>query len=277
MIRRDCPSCHRARRTSDTYPTLISNKEARWLNGNPFLVSAASGSDAGIQHARPLRTAFRCGPSSLSRHAGQLFHVEPAEGFCEAASTLPFRRWLASNAQRRNFDTTEISHMRNRHLHWARARAVYGRDRPRPASALSPGNKGDVVVSIWASYRTAQGARKPLPNHEFLESGAFVRWRRCLELLQASHRPYRCLLWHHGEHLAAPGISLPCRTDLAQVVGTTDARKSAHLGHLQRVPRPPPPASSQDHPPLHLTETNLSREEPNASIAHVRDCGGRGW
>ena len=139
MIRRECPSCHRARRTSDTYPTLISNKEARWLNGKPFLVSAASGSDAGIQHARPSRTAFRCGPSSLSRHAGQLFHVEPAEGFCEAASTLPFRRWLASNAQRRNFDTTEISHMRNRHLHWARARAVYGRDRPRPASALSPG------------------------------------------------------------------------------------------------------------------------------------------
>ena len=29
-----------------------------------------------------------------------------------------------------------------------------------------------------------------LPNHEFLESGAFVRWRRCLEFLQASHRPY---------------------------------------------------------------------------------------
>src|SRR5262249_29860969 len=43
--------------------------------------------------------------------------------------------------------------------------------------------------------------------------------------------------------------------------------RSAPAIHCQR------PGSSTAIP----DRTNLSREEPNASIAHVRVCGGRGW
>ena len=62
------------------------------------------------------------------------------------------------------------------------------------------------------------------------------------------------LLRHHGEHSAATGVSPPSRTDLAQVVGTSNTRKVVPMGQLQRVPHPSPAASGQDHSPLHLME-----------------------
>jgi hypothetical protein len=63
-----------------------------------------------------------------------------------------------------------------------------------------------------------------------------------------------CLLWHHGKHSAAAGVSLPSREDMAQMAGTSNAREAAHMGRIQCVPRPPSAALGQDHPPPHQLE-----------------------
>src|ERR1700681_4400573 len=53
---------------------------------------------------------------------------------------------------------------------------------------------------------------------------------RTARLVVCGTRRSLCLLWHHGEHLAATAVSLPSHEDMAQVVGTSNARKEAPMG-----------------------------------------------
>jgi retron-type reverse transcriptase len=53
---------------------------------------------------------------------------------------------------------------------------------------------------------------------------------RTARLAVCGTRRSLCLLWHHGEHLAATAVSLPSHEDMAQVVGTSNARKEAPMG-----------------------------------------------
>src|SRR5258708_23288476 len=85
-----------------------------------------------------------------------------------------------------------------------------------------------------------------------------------------------CVLWRHGEPSATTGISPPSREDMAQVAGTSNARMAAHMGQLQRVPRPSSVASGQDHPPLHqLDRISLVRNRMR-EICASGSVGGEG-
>src|SRR5262249_38610274 len=75
-----------------------------------------------------------------------------------------------------------------------------------------------------------------------------------------------CLLRHHGKYSATTGVSQSSREDLAQVAGTTNARKAAHMGQLQRVPRPSVPTPIAYNTQAFQPYTSGSTGRPKGAI-----------
>src|SRR5262252_9562612 len=75
---------------------------------------------------------------------------------------------------------------------------------------------------------------------------------------------------------AAAGVSLPSRENMAKVAGTSNARTAAHMGQLQRVPRPASAASGQDRPPLHQMERSSPVRNRMLEIGASGSVGGEG-
>jgi hypothetical protein len=60
------------------------------------------------------------------------------------------------------------------------------------------------------------------------------------------------------------------------MAGTSHAGMDVPMGQLQRVPRPSPTASSQDHPPLHQLERNSRMRNRMLELGTSGSVGGEG-